>query len=411
MAQLRRHDHFIIYRSFKIVDGKQVYYNGHTTDQMHFLDDSQGRRVEVATSYFQYLILEKAQKALYQSAFSLKRYWEFLEQHDMRWDEMPYDKSQRPTYAYHRSLKKQLHQGEIKKSTASAYMRGVIQFYKYVMSEGLVSFSDDCMPFRAYQTKVPARSDAVFQIFTTDLRFHGFQSSEPQLAAMGEETQRAFEQELKRQPPVFRMLCELATRAGLRISEATSLTLSAVKTARQSAVRPDHVKINIGPEFGMKTKFSKSREVEVPRDLFSAIQRYITSEAFLELKHKLKDNAKHIPVFITKRGTRYNQHTLYAHWYKFKAKLASLFKLGFNVRFHDLRATFALNFMKSDDLNGLGEEHKASYLQRLLGHSSGFTTFMYTLLINNDLLKAKNNERKEQLMDELCGGMRVRNAW
>jgi len=23
----------------------------------------------------------------------------------MRWDEMPYDKSQRPTYAYHRSLK------------------------------------------------------------------------------------------------------------------------------------------------------------------------------------------------------------------------------------------------------------------------------------------------------------------
>jgi len=32
-------------------------------------------------------------------------------------------------------------------------------------------------------------------------------------------------------------------------------------------------------------------------------------------------------------------------------------------------------------------------------------------LINNDLLKAKNNERKEQLMDELCGGMRIRNAW
>jgi len=49
MAQLRRHKQFIIYKSVKTVDDKLVYCNGHTTDQMHFLDDSQGETVEVAT--------------------------------------------------------------------------------------------------------------------------------------------------------------------------------------------------------------------------------------------------------------------------------------------------------------------------------------------------------------------------
>jgi len=411
MAQLYHHRQFRLYSDFRAVNREARFSGGKTTDQMYFLRDKNGATVDVALDYFAFLILVRNLKKVGSEANAIKRFWNFLEENDMRWDEMPAEQSARPTYAYYRTLREQLHNGTIVKSTASKYMRSVINFYKFAMAKRLCEFSDDRLPFDAYTKTVTTKSGLNYVVDTTDLKFNGFTNKKPSLSAMEEESQEEFERALQHQKPVFKMLCQLGYRAGLRISEATSLTISAIETARQSPKRPGYIEIDIGPRVGMNTKFSNPRVIELPLNLFKAIKRYITSREHMLLRSKLKQKHEHCPVFITRRGTPYNPHTLYAHWYRFKEAVSSKFKFGFNFRFHDLRATFSLNFMKSDELSPLGEEHKASYLQDLLGHTSGFTTYLYFLQINTDTVKIRNINRKEQFMNENCSHLRVTNAW
>lgn len=86
MAQLYHHRQFRLYSDFRAVNREARFSGGKTTDQMYFLRDKNGATVDVALDYFAFLILVRNLKKVGSEANAIKRFWNFLEENDMRWD-------------------------------------------------------------------------------------------------------------------------------------------------------------------------------------------------------------------------------------------------------------------------------------------------------------------------------------
>lgn len=80
----------------------------------------------------------------------VKRYWRFLEDNNLSWDNFPQQKSIKPTYLYRNlNLLKAEKSNEIKFSTASLYMNQVIQFYAWAIHNRILTINEDNAPFES----------------------------------------------------------------------------------------------------------------------------------------------------------------------------------------------------------------------------------------------------------------------
>ena len=85
--------------------------------------------------WFNYLVNIRRSKNLNSAVRAIKRYWSFLEEHDLEWDVFPPSKFLRPTYRFRNDdLLAKARSGDIQFSTASLYMLHVIKFYEWCIA-------------------------------------------------------------------------------------------------------------------------------------------------------------------------------------------------------------------------------------------------------------------------------------
>lgn len=171
------------------------------------------------------------------------------------------------------------------------------------------------------------------------------------------------------QPHTCRMLILLLYGAGLRISEALSLTLGDVNlTGGILTIR--------------ESKFYKTRLVPVGSDLIGALASYGTRRA---LDHPAKPDTR---LFVSRIGTPVTRQTAENTFVRLRARAGVLRHDGarYQPRLHDLRHSFAVHRLVSWYRQGADVQRLLPQLATYLGHVHIAATQRY-LTLTPELLK------------------------
>lgn len=188
------------------------------------------------------------------------------------------------------------------------------------------------------------------------------------------------------EPHTFRAILLLLYGAGLRISEALSLTLADVDL--QAAVLTIR-----------NTKFNKTRLVPIGPDLQKALMRYATTRE--EQHHPCYAAA---PFFVERAGTHVPHNTI-CHAFQTLRAYAGVARADSSIscqpRMHDLRHTFALHRLISWYREGADVQKLLPRLSTYMGHIDIASTQWY-LTMTADLLQEASARFEQYAFQEVC---------
>lgn len=391
------------------INKESVNYNGggECPQGLPALYDKAGHFVEVANQWFLDLKIVKRLVDIGTAAKALLRYWNFLERENLEWNIFPPINRLKPTYLFRsHDLLASVRAGKIAFSTANSCMGQVVQFYTWAIENHHLVISDERQaPFKvefvARQNKdMLAHLRPRILVQTSDLRIRvpRHASSVNSLTPLSMEHLSLLAAHLNSQSREFILMTLLACECGLRIKEACTFTLNALREAQPVTELKARYHIVIGPRNRVETKFSKTRTIEMSATLLNLLQHYALSERRdKRLSRWLKqsgagDNIEDIsarlePLFISQQGNPVRPEVLNARWVTFRNMLRQK-DPGFRYRFHDLRCTYATYRLNNLLESGLSEGDALDCLMGWMGHRNESTTFKYIRFLNmNETLK------------------------
>lgn len=372
-------------------------------------------------------LLEKAEarplgiSSLGPVAQDLAAYKTFLDELALEWDDFSaVDKYLRPTYLYRNHLHAQLSAGELKKSTASRRMSTVISFYRFLIHNPYMRFSPANAPWVERDVSLEYRDDKGFKqvatITTTNVSIKATKYQDAwdeaindggKLRPLPEPEQKALVAALKELGNLeFTLMHYMALLTGAR--EMTVLTLRVRDVMRP----PDQIpqwshKIRCGPGTGIDTKGNVADVyLSMPRALYAELHAYAVSERAMRRRAKSacgEDPSNYL--FLTQRGQPYYESKEDRNAMRDSASPLRRSALSgrplrkfiekrvtpllrkthpkFKYRFHDLRATFGMNWvdyqMVQTDPEDFGKRYlwARDQLRKLMWHKSAVTTDKY----------------------------------
>lgn len=296
------------------------------------------------------------------AASSLHAYAQWLEQSDPKtnWWDFPANEAERCLWRYRGALIFARDAGKLASSTASARMRAVVQFYRWLDDKRLLSprwpmWVDKVTNRRVLDAHGFARSIAVA---STDLTIVnrsriGGERLEGGLMPVSDDVQTAISKLAKKHTSIeFFLMLSLGFATGMRIGSIVDLKESTFANAVQSNI-PEAWEVSIGPNANppVHTKFRRNGSVVIPNALFEDIREYITSPRRLKRYATAAPQFKQI-LFLTRFGHRYASigsdasSAMNVEMSRFR-KIARKSGLNLNnFKFHQTRATFATNLAK-----------------------------------------------------------------
>lgn len=353
-------------------------------------------------------------------AQDLAAYRTFLDALVLDWDDFSaVDKYARPTYLYRNHLHNQITAAELKKSTASRRMSTVINFYRFLMRTSRMQFSPANPPwvdkdvFIEYQDTKGFRQVALVK--TTDVSIKANKRENPtgetiddggKLRPLPVAEQKAIVSALQELGnSEYSLMHYTAILTGAR--EMTVLTLRVRDFLRTPAMIPQWPhKIRCGPGTGIDTKGDVSGVyLSVPRTLYDLLHAYAISERAMRRRAKTdRGEDPHNYLFLTQRGQPYYEskedrnavrdaNTPLRRSALSGRPLRKFIEQSvitivqkklpkFRYRFHDLRATFGMNWVDYQMLEA-GRDFAKRYvwardqLKKLMWHRSPMTTDKY----------------------------------
>lgn len=324
------------------------------------------------------------------------------------WKDSPFTKSKRPLYRFKTFLEDSFRSSDpethIAASTAKAYMRAAVRFYKYHIAKG-VKFEN--APFQYEEFSVDVGGDETSNkgskriiIPTTDVRLS---VPKPQvgllpnkLRALSDHEYDLLEQILciKRKvlkcehgqliecslPIEFSLMFIVMRHCGLRRNEALTLNEEWVLRGIRHSDNQLLVKLNVGPSQGVETKYEKEREIEIPAPLLRQLHRYTLSERYLKRRDKFIDNVSGdcwTPLFLNQNGSPIDTRTINARWSEIRHCLSEKLGYKFTHKVHNLRSTYGTKRLFSLIDVGIKQSIALETVQVLLGHANLATTFHY----------------------------------
>jgi|LauGreDrversion4_2_1035121.scaffolds.fasta_scaffold117932_2 integrase len=375
-------------------------------------------------------------------AQDLAAYAAFLGRLALEWDDFSaVEKYGRPTYLYRNHLNELLNSGELKRSTASRRMSSVISFYRYLMKHPRMRFEPLNDPWVDREVGIEYRDVKGFKqvtvVTTTDvtIRTPKYQDALDEsiddggrLRPLPMAEQQALIAALRELGNIeFTLMHVVALCTGAR--EMTVLTLrlrdvlappdqipgwsrkvcSDSSSSPQSNAQSPGVlhKIRCGPGTGIDTKGDATNVyLCMPRELYELLHSYAVSDRAKRRRDKTeRGEDPNNYLFLTQHGQPYyeskedrnalressaqmRRSTLSGRpLRKFVEKsVTPLVRKNhplFKYRFHDLRATFGMNWvdhqMRQAGTEGLGKHYLwvREQLQKLMWHRSPLTTDKY----------------------------------
>ncbi len=337
-------------------------------------------------------------------------------------------------------------------STTKNYITVVINFYKWLHSNGLFFITRDKKPFEFKEiTKrmskgvnqhdllghINSRS-RVLHVQTTDVkqRFPKVQSRQPHqiLKPMTEEHKEILLVYLKSVPHTYsnrtqNLMLRLAIESGLRIDEMVTFPALGIHHHTSEA---ESIPFSIGPYNGCKTKFKKVREIKIPYGLMLELDEYLHSEDRkdilkkrihnLQKQHEKEvkaqkeihiingdtedtfesiefDESKHQEVqnlFVNTSGMPFNKNTLQSKFSDIRTAIQKSHP-DWYYRPHDLRSTFATHWLKREaDRRVTVFDLLINELADQMGHESTLTTQKYINFMNDITAKMEFAQRKNR---------------
>lgn len=417
----------------------------------HHLDDSKLESDQLSRALAHYFTFVIGYQEVWDSEYDEDTYNELYDEPRPRWDYFPKRKSERLTYLYNRSLKN-LVLNEVDESlrmartTATAYMSIVINFYKHHMRYG---YQFNNPPFKHEMITLSFQSDATNMqsnmkkdIHTTDLRLNFSKSKRNDGGTLGDTRRdlRPFTNKewlvienilIKRKRIIKNVKGEMKMQAlakeyslgflicrytGMRREEMASLHLGQIvkpvviiRNGKEQFEKP-FLKIGIGGQYGSLTKTkefgNKSRQTIIPSVLMNKLYQYTESDRYKKRLAKFRtycinqielgNNAMFTGddaidknksyLFISQNGiplmSRPSDFT--ARWVEIRNTVNASEELTTKVlgSTHNLRSTFAINLFRKL-LKKMSNDEALSVMSSLLGHEDLKTTLEYLKIAEN----------------------------
>jgi len=371
-------------------------------------------------------ILERAQakpraiNSLAPVAQDLAAYRAFLDELALEWhDFSAIEKYARPTYLFQSHLNNQINADELSKSTASRRMATVISFYRFLMRTSRMQFSPENPPWVDRGVSIRYRDTKGFNqiatVTTTDVSIKANRRQDAmaetiddggKLRPLSVVEQRALVSALKELANrEYSLMHYTALLTGAR--EMTVLTLR----VRDVLVSPAEIpqwphKIRCGPSTDIDTKGDVSGVyLAMPRMLYELLHAYAVSARAMRRRQKSElGEAPRNYLFLTNQGQPYyeskeDRNALRDGLTPLRRSALSGRPLRkfieqsviplvqkefpqFQYRFHDLRATFGMNWVDYQ-MKEAGSDFGKRYLwardelRKLMWHKSPLITDKY----------------------------------
>ncbi len=338
---------------------------------------------------------------------ALLAYMKFLEARpDLHWGRFPKAKADRPTTRFRGHLVKLRQKDLIAASVATAHMAGVIKWYRWVNSQGLISadwplWKDRLVPIRVSDEHGFHRTIAVAssELSIPNRKRNVVKLEDGLLPVSLEERDKIFDLSARYGSQEFNFMLHLGFLTGMRLGSICDLKLATLSNAARLEQTPLLHYMNIGPGVHgapVRTKFGVTGRVIIPTTLLMALRTYVNSErrfrreALAALEHKSL-------VFLNRNGEPYavrdNGKSPSVNVDMLRLRKAALAE-GFNLKgfkFHRSRATFATSLAEAairmpDSTIGWGDV--ISLIRDLLLHKDEATSMRYITIVKKQKAKA-----------------------
>ncbi|MEZ8780261.1 tyrosine-type recombinase/integrase [Vibrio splendidus] len=297
-------------------------------------------------------------------------------------------------------------------NSARSYIGAVISFYKWMQKYGYLKNDDehvlthfstvegyeginqhDMLAHTKYDQKRVYEISNIMKEFPKNDQTPAYKKLKP----MTFDHKELFYQHIDTLPKAVSLMLRLCEESGLRIDEATHFPACNIG-------HEDFSELEVVPVHITHTKGSKPRTVEIPIALYEELEQYKESNQRQKNRIRRKeqiDSKDELDftdyLFVSNKGRPYTKNTLEVHFGVLKRLIQTLEPTWY-YRVHDLRSTFATNWLWSES-----QKRKVDYdflmdeLAELMGHASTSTTEKYIKFMNkrnNQLRVAKNKNNK-----------------
>ncbi|MBP0596883.1 integrase [Herbaspirillum sp. LeCh32-8] len=361
-------------------------------------------------------------------AADLATYRAWLDEYGFEWDDFDsHDKYATPTYQYRAFLGDEMDAGRLKRSLARRRISSLQGFYRHMMEHPRYGFEPVHRPWREKKIGLPSTDgkgfERIIEVTTTDLAVAGAETGTAwdltindggQLRPLPMVEQVALFNALKSLGNTEYWLMHLVSViTGARIQ--TVLTLRLKYFLAPPTAQGKLFKLQCGPGTGIDTKFNKAKVwLSIPRALYEALHTYAKSERALRRQDKSvtgRDGDNYL--FLTQHGNPFyeakddllkigrgkkTQKVAQGVWdFINKQVIPEVRKTlpDFSYRFHDMRATFGLNWC--DAIERIeGGKHSYQWalnqLKQRMWHNDSKTTEHYLKYRQNHELLEKAEE-------------------
>lgn len=342
----------------------------------------------------------------------------------------PEDPLDRVTYRYKRYLQRLLRQSPqvISLTTAKENMSQVIQFYRGIITWGIVEQENiRNRPFKESEVSIHyttgAGMKAIKSALTTDLSFHIPKSGDVDHTAI-QDGERLIPLNLREQSIVlehlnsygnrtFEMMVHVAFRTGARLQTVSTLRICELRTlAKQKPNKYGEVRLTIGDgcltDMKGERKYHKRSSLFIPLDLVEELLEYADCEmAQTRRQMSFYGDSDENYVFLNAKGSPFytshkemmdranpdyskrislrdrmdfpiaNGQAVNNLMARLKASIYAKHPEFRNWKFHDLRATYGMNFIREWLEAGKNVNVGVGELRVRMGHRSIQTTFQY----------------------------------
>jgi len=405
---------------------EQINFNN-----FRFLINTDGTLWEDGNRYLLWKIKENENihaETITAHSFALQKYKEFCEREDLDY-RIARRMSKRPNWAYHTFLQKCVNSRELSSSTAKERMRPVTAFYRWLMDIENISFSVNLFKINQLMIHTNNKEGIGFSKLVEAVDINKFKQSHNNYdKCITDEGDKLQPLTLDQQNILYKVLKKLdnhemnliftiALETGARKQTILTMRLKHfistlpkdysditidnwLKEQEQRNSNEDYT-LSIGPGTGIDTKGNRRFALEVPGWLWIAIRIYIVSDQAHRRRNKTlsQNNDLDQYIFISSQSRPYYMASddinkiVYDGQALPKGGAINSFMSAtlkpeirskgycFSFKFHDTRATFAMNFIELYwplvEKKVITESELLNELRKRLGHIDRSTTKKY----------------------------------
>lgn len=348
-------------------------------------------------------------------AEDLAAFRRFVEEDEINWLSFGPKKFTRPTYLFSAELKHLIRKKEIAPSVAKRRMATVIRFYNWLVASKILFPEHPLWVERG--VAVAFKDDIGIQrsktVTTTDVTINVPEAKDPweelihdggKLRPLPMTEQKAILESLTELGNTEIFLMHLiALLSGAREQTVLTFRVKHVKTPPDEIIG-NAVRILCGPGTGIDTKKNKRGILHIPKDLYERLHVYSKSPRAQARRIKNGDESEEQYLFLTQHGLPFYESIEDRHKLRLKGEQKKstiqgqslrnyisrsimplvrqkLKRPRYSFRFHDLRASFGMNFVDfnaaSIEAGGESRNFLMKQLAGIMWHSNVDTTNKY----------------------------------